>query len=144
MAVTDRYTHHVLTFLETITKSSKVTLQNLVRASLVRMRIILRQEQFDTFSFEVMHSTAGVRSDLFRRGLNETLLTDFFGGVSSVELVETVGGTGSVESSRVPRAVGSGRDRRVVRTETGAPSTRRGGALLLGALGAVQLVVTLW
>ncbi|KAM0750442.1 hypothetical protein T439DRAFT_326408 [Meredithblackwellia eburnea MCA 4105] len=70
VAVTDRYTHHVLTFLESINKTSKVTLQNL----------------FDTFTFEVMHSNAGVRSDLFHRPLNETLLTDFFGGVSQVEL----------------------------------------------------------
>ncbi|KWU46086.1 hypothetical protein RHOSPDRAFT_7127, partial [Rhodotorula sp. JG-1b] len=68
VAVTDRYTHHLLTFLETINKTSTVTMQNL----------------FDTFSFEVIHSTAGVRSDLFQRPLNETLLTDFFGGVSEV------------------------------------------------------------
>lgn len=70
--MTDRFTHHILTFLETINKASTVTLQNL----------------FDTYSFEVMHSTAGVRSDLFRRSLNETLLTDFFAGVSNVELIE--------------------------------------------------------
>ena len=31
VAVTDRYTHHVLTVLETINKTSQVTLQNLVR-----------------------------------------------------------------------------------------------------------------
>ncbi|GAA5909821.1 GPI-anchor transamidase [Sporobolomyces salmoneus] len=72
VAVTDRYTHHVLTFLEGINKTSTATLQDL----------------FDTFSYEVIHSTPGVRSDLFRRPLNETLLTDFFGGVSEVELSE--------------------------------------------------------
>lgn len=33
-----------------------------------------------------MHSNAGVRSDLFPRPLTETLLTDFFGSVSEVEL----------------------------------------------------------
>ncbi|GAA6002351.1 hypothetical protein JCM10207_001077 [Rhodosporidiobolus poonsookiae] len=70
LAVTDRYTHHVLTFLEGINKTSKVSVQNL----------------FDTFSYEILHSTAGVRSDLFPRPLTETLLTDFFGGVSEVEL----------------------------------------------------------
>jgi phosphatidylinositol glycan class K len=43
--------------------------------------------QFDTFSYEVIHSTPGVRSDLFYRPLNETLLTDFFGGVSEVDLL---------------------------------------------------------
>ncbi|BGP31935.1 hypothetical protein JCM10296v2_003714 [Rhodotorula toruloides] len=72
VAVTDRYTHHVLTFLETINKTSQVTLQNLV----------------DTFSFEIIHSTPGVRKDLFHRPLDETLLTDFFGGVSEVELLD--------------------------------------------------------
>ncbi|GAA6049029.1 hypothetical protein NBRC10513_003209 [Rhodotorula toruloides] len=72
VAVTDRYTHHVLTFLETINKTSQVTLQNLV----------------DTFSFEIIHSTPGVRKDLFRRPLDEALLTDFFGGVSEVELLD--------------------------------------------------------
>ncbi|GAA5867749.1 hypothetical protein JCM1840_006679 [Sporobolomyces johnsonii] len=70
VAVTDRYTHHVLTFLETINKTSKATMQNL----------------FETFSPQVIHSTPGVRSDLFQRPLSETLLTDFFGGVSEVEL----------------------------------------------------------
>ncbi|KAG0658036.1 glycosylphosphatidylinositol anchor biosynthesis [Rhodotorula mucilaginosa] len=75
VAVTDRYTHHLLTFLETINKTSTVTMQNL----------------FDTFSYEVIHSTAGVRSDLFQRPLNETLLTDFFGGVSEVEQLSPEG-----------------------------------------------------
>ncbi|GAA6050191.1 hypothetical protein JCM3770_000446 [Rhodotorula araucariae] len=70
VAVTDRYTHHVLTFLESINKTSQVPIQNL----------------FDTFSHEIIRSTPGVRSDLFHRPLNETLLTDFFGGVSQVEL----------------------------------------------------------
>ncbi|GAA5977643.1 hypothetical protein JCM11641_006887 [Rhodosporidiobolus odoratus] len=72
VAVVDRYSHHVLTFLEGINKTSKVPVQNL----------------FDTFSHEIIHSTPGVRSDLFNRPLSETLLTDFFGGVSEVELTE--------------------------------------------------------
>lgn len=37
-----------------------------------------------------MHSNAGVRSDLFSRPLTETLLTDFFGSVSEVELQEGI------------------------------------------------------
>ncbi|GAA5928536.1 GPI-anchor transamidase [Sporobolomyces koalae] len=73
VAVTDRYTHHVLTFLEEINKTSKATMQDL----------------FDTFSFEVIHSTPGVRSDLFDRSLSETLLTDFFGGVSEIDMITT-------------------------------------------------------
>ena len=34
-----------------------------------------------------MRSTPGVRSDLFTRPLDKTLLTDFFGGVSQAEVV---------------------------------------------------------
>ena len=34
-----------------------------------------------------MKSTPGVRSDLFTRPLDETLLTDFFGGVSQAEVM---------------------------------------------------------
>jgi phosphatidylinositol glycan class K len=34
-----------------------------------------------------MRSTPGVRSDLFPRPLDKTLLTDFFGGVSQAEVV---------------------------------------------------------
>lgn len=33
-----------------------------------------------------MHSNAGVRSDLFPRPLSEVRLTEFFGGVSAVEV----------------------------------------------------------
>ncbi|KAL8292727.1 hypothetical protein RQP46_001339 [Phenoliferia psychrophenolica] len=69
VAVTDRYTHHVLTFLESINKTSTVTLQNLTK-------------QFDTFNHQLFDSNAGVRSDLFPRPLDEVLLTDFFGGVA--------------------------------------------------------------
>lgn len=111
--MTDRYTHHVLTFLEGINKTSQATMQDLVRdltsQSLLSRTVdsgntpdrsrsrapfffffsLSRRRQFDTFSYEVIHSTPGVRSDLFHRPLNETLLTDFFGGVSDVELADT-------------------------------------------------------
>jgi GPI-anchor transamidase subunit K len=43
--------------------------------------------QFDTYEPEKMKSTPGVRSDLFPRPLDRTLLTDFFGGVSQAEVV---------------------------------------------------------
>ncbi|GAA6062106.1 hypothetical protein JCM10212_002356 [Sporobolomyces blumeae] len=69
VAVTDRYTHQVLTFLERINQTSTATMQDL----------------FSTFDFSTIHSTAGVRTDLFPRRPDETLLTDFFGGVSRVE-----------------------------------------------------------
>lgn len=43
--------------------------------------------QFDTYSYEKIHSHAGVRSDLFRRPLPQTLVTDFFGGVAQAEVL---------------------------------------------------------
>ncbi|GAA6012325.1 hypothetical protein JCM11491_007093 [Sporobolomyces phaffii] len=107
VAVTDRYTHHVLTFLEGINKTSKATLQDL----------------FDTFSYDVIHSTPGVRSDLFSRPLNETLLTDFFGGVSEVELFSTTTSTGPTtadEHSDAPIAAGLDRRRQTRRRRRAA------------------------
>lgn len=53
---------------------------------LARVNLTRQCAQFDTFSYGIIHSNAGVRSDLFGRPLNETLLTDFFGGVSEVHL----------------------------------------------------------
>ncbi|BGP07928.1 hypothetical protein JCM10049v2_003773 [Rhodotorula toruloides] len=122
VAVTDRYTHHVLTFLETINKTSQVTLQNLV----------------DTFSFEIIHSTPGVRKDLFHRPLDEALLTDFFGGVSEVELLaEEAAGVGAaavtdaygmVEQAEARRSRKGRRrvaeDEKVGRTEQDKPLAR--------------------
>ena len=43
--------------------------------------------QFDTYSFEKIHSHPGVRGDLFRRPLRQTLVTDFFGGVAQAEVL---------------------------------------------------------
>ncbi|KDE03852.1 hypothetical protein MVLG_05674 [Microbotryum lychnidis-dioicae p1A1 Lamole] len=70
VAVTDRYTHHVLNYLEGINKTSNATLQDL----------------FDTFSFEKFDSNAGIRTDLYPRPVSQVLLTDFFGGVAQVEI----------------------------------------------------------
>lgn len=43
--------------------------------------------QFDTYDFQKINSHAGVRSDLFHRPLRQTLITDFFGGVSQAEVL---------------------------------------------------------
>ena len=43
--------------------------------------------QFDSYSYEKIHSHAGVRSDLFHRPLEETRITDFFGAVAQVEVI---------------------------------------------------------
>ena len=110
VAVTDRYTHHVLTFLEGLNKTSAVTLANL----------------FDTFSFELMHSNPGVRADLFAPGLDETLVTDFFGGVSPVELVEERAGGAPEAMAAEPDALGGWEDGgEAVGFEVARPAARR-------------------
>ncbi|KAG7812202.1 hypothetical protein KL921_001434 [Ogataea angusta] len=65
VAVIDRFTYYNLEFLESLEKDSKLTLQDLV----------------DSYTFEKIHSNAGVRTDLFQRNLSDVLITDFFGNV---------------------------------------------------------------
>lgn len=72
VAVIDRYTHLVLSFLEGINKTSQATMQEL----------------FDAYDFNHMRSHAGIRTDLFARNPSEVLLTDFFGGVTQTEVVD--------------------------------------------------------
>jgi GPI-anchor transamidase subunit K len=75
VAVIDRYTYYNLEFLESEVKdlSSKKTVGDL----------------FDSYTYEKIHSHAGVRYDLFRDGpdaARSRLLTDFFGNVQNVEI----------------------------------------------------------
>lgn len=75
VAVIDRYTYYNLEFLESEVKdiSSKKTIGDL----------------FDSYSYEKIHSHAGVRYDLFKGGAETArgrLLTDFFGNVQNVEI----------------------------------------------------------
>lgn len=72
VAVIDRYTYYNLEFLETNVKnsSSKHTMKDL----------------FDSYDIAKIHSTPGVRTDLFNRKLDEVLITDFFGNVQNVEV----------------------------------------------------------
>lgn len=66
----DRYTHHILGFMEDVNKTSEKTMKDL----------------FDSMDPNVIHSDPGTRTDLFKRDLGEVRLTDFFGGRSRVEL----------------------------------------------------------
>jgi glycosylphosphatidylinositol transamidase (GPIT) subunit GPI8 len=75
VAVIDRYTYYNLEFLESEVRdtSSKKTLGEL----------------FDSYTYEKIHSHAGVRYDLFRGGAEaarKRLVTDFFGNVQNVEV----------------------------------------------------------
>lgn len=67
VAVIDRFTYYNLEFLENVSIDSKLTLQDL----------------FDTYTFENIHSTAGVRTDLFSRSPKDVLITEFFGNVQN-------------------------------------------------------------
>lgn len=75
VAVIDRYTYYNLEFLEANVRdlSSKNTLGEL----------------FDSYTYEKIHSHAGVRYDLFPGGeesARSRLVTDFFGNVQNVEV----------------------------------------------------------
>jgi len=75
VAVIDRYTYYTLDFLESEVRdlNSKKTVGDL----------------FDSYTFDKIHSDAGVRYDLFpggAEGARSRLLTDFFGNVQNVEV----------------------------------------------------------
>lgn len=75
VAVIDRYTYYNLEFLESEVRdlSSKKTIGEL----------------FDSYTYEKIHSTAGVRYDLFPGGADgarSRLLTDFFGNIQNIEV----------------------------------------------------------
>ena len=73
----DRYTYYNLEFLE---RNVDITSQHTMK------------DLFDSYDRSLIHSTPGVRTDLFRRRLDEVKITDFFGNVQSVE----IGGQGEV------------------------------------------------
>ncbi|KAI8910292.1 peptidase C13 family-domain-containing protein [Gorgonomyces haynaldii] len=70
VAVIDRFTYYNLETFERLEREDQKSLKQL----------------FNSYNPVEIHSTPGIRQDLFRRPLEQTLVTDFFGGVSSVEL----------------------------------------------------------
>ena len=92
VAVIDAFTHYVLQFMEKINKTSQVSMQELVRSK--KKKIVSTQTdlchffQFDSIDVTKISSHHGVRSDLFKRPLDKTRITDFFGGVAQVEVVD--------------------------------------------------------
>ena len=73
VAVIDRFTYYTLDYLEKIEKNSTETMDKL----------------FDVYTFENIHSTPGIRTDLFKRDVNEVKLTDFFGNIQNVVVDES-------------------------------------------------------
>ncbi|KAI0027515.1 peptidase C13 family-domain-containing protein [Vararia minispora EC-137] len=68
VAVIDGFTHFTLEFMENINKTSATNMQEFANK---------------------IRSHADVRSDLFHRPLDRTLITDFFGGVAHAEVIES-------------------------------------------------------
>lgn len=81
----------MLEYLESINKTSQLTMQDLVRPEYIPSLIRTADRgcffQFNIYEPQKMRSTPGVRSDLFNRPPDKALLTDFFGGVSQAEVV---------------------------------------------------------
>lgn len=78
----------------------------------------------------MIRSTPGVRSDLFARPLDQTRLTDFFGGVSQVELCvgEDVGGAAGApgeEEKEDARRDSEEKEDRAVADESGSAALQR-------------------
>lgn len=87
----DSYTHYVLEYLEGINKTSEATMQDFVcvplchsllwSSSYLQSLTYFSTTQFNIYDPVLMRSNSGIRTDLFtRRSVNETLVTDFFGG----------------------------------------------------------------
>uniref|UniRef100_V5EZD4 GPI-anchor transamidase n=1 Tax=Kalmanozyma brasiliensis (strain GHG001) TaxID=1365824 RepID=V5EZD4_KALBG len=74
VAMIDRYTNFILEWMEGVDKRGNETIKML----------------FDAYDREKIESDPGVRSDLFRRELGDVKVTDFFGGVSQVDLTPKV------------------------------------------------------
>jgi phosphatidylinositol glycan class K len=68
--IIDRYTYHALEFLETVKPDSKLTMAQFLKVCPEKQCI----------------SHVAIRTDLFRRSPDKTLITDFFGSVRNVEL----------------------------------------------------------
>ncbi|KAI0266554.1 peptidase C13 family-domain-containing protein [Gloeopeniophorella convolvens] len=117
VAVIDSYTHFVLEYLESIDKTSTASMQDF----------------FDKYDAEIIRSHAGVRSDLFHRPLERTLLTDFFGGVAHAEVIST--GPAENDTVSLYRSLEtSGFDRQDLVSDTGS--------ILLEELNDVPSVAT--
>ncbi|KAK2068345.1 hypothetical protein P8C59_002986 [Phyllachora maydis] len=109
VAVIDRYTYYNLEFLETQVRDpgSKRTIGDL----------------FDSYSYEKIHSHAGMRYDLFPGGADAArsrLVTDFFGNVQSVEVDGPGGGGGGGGNTTEEDLLALSRTMASLRQRTGA------------------------
>ena len=89
VAVIDCFTHYILQYLETLAKSSKATLQDFVSLSIhpSEFRSPKRVDQFGAYDPGRIHSHPGISTELSNVSPEDILVTDFFGGVASVEVL---------------------------------------------------------
>jgi len=109
VAVIDSYTHHVLTYLEKINKTSQASMSDF----------------FNTYDATLIKSHAGVRSDLFPRALDSVLVTDFFGGVAQVELLDEPTTSISMSSSSSNSRINSTNQETIVSSQSRAVASSR-------------------
>ncbi|RPA79100.1 hypothetical protein BJ508DRAFT_145849 [Ascobolus immersus RN42] len=123
VAVIDRFTYYNLEYLERNVPniSSKATMKDL----------------FDSYDPKKIHSTPGVRTDLFRRDLSEVLITDFFG---SVQRVEVDGEDDDVECGNSSEF----NEREEVREKVEGVGRVGGCGGLCGDLGGGECVLRVW
>lgn len=89
VSVIDSYTHFVLEYLEGINKTSATSMKDLVSVQVAFSGFPFNDIQFDKYDPGIIRSHPGVRSDLFHRPLEQTLITDFFGGVAHAEVMDS-------------------------------------------------------
>lgn len=92
VAMIDRFTNFVLEWMEDKNKSTEATMGDL----------------FGSYDVREIESSPGVRTDLYGREVGEVKVTDFFGGVSWVDLTKTTSKSGSGEAKG--RGRGRGKD----------------------------------
>ncbi|CCM04290.1 uncharacterized protein FIBRA_06461 [Fibroporia radiculosa] len=121
VAVIDKFTHYILQFMEGINKTSQASMQDL----------------FNTYDYKKFESHAGVRADLFRRPLDRTLVTDFFGGVAQAEILPFPPDESGPERSPEPKGA-LGHDEHAVGVVSPARSSNFNDTVLSGDARALQ------
>jgi phosphatidylinositol glycan class K len=72
--------------MEGINKTSQMSMKDIVSPDLFDKKHFTDHSQFNSYDPAKINSHPGVRSDLFKRPLDKTLITDFFGGVAQAEV----------------------------------------------------------
>lgn len=87
VTVVDRWTYYNLQTLEKVKRGDTATMQDLVYF-LYDCNLFQTDSwvKFDTYDERQIASTPGIFTEMFQKSPSETLITDFFGGVQTIEL----------------------------------------------------------